>query len=236
MKRAVWMAAAMIAMGAMPGCSSSSDSNGPQAGSGGTSEGGTGGADASAGGAGGTSTGGTSTGGTAGSEAGGEDATEAGAGGEDAGTGGTQQDSGTGGAATGGTAGSAGGDGFWTHPYDPVGAPPVASGHHNASQDCLGCHDGTGTATQFLFGGTIYDALGTAPVEHAEIGIKDPGGFYSSYSGTNGNFWGVAAGTTIDWSQAEIRTRDAYGELTMPVTPQAGCNSCHKGSAVINAF
>ncbi|MBI5535755.1 MAG: hypothetical protein HY898_23690 [Deltaproteobacteria bacterium] len=129
-----------------------------------------------------------------------------------------------------------GGDGFWNHPYDPAGSPSVANGHHNATLDCMGCHDGAGSAPKFLFGGTIFDALGKTPVEHAEVGVKDPGGLHSSYSASNGNFWVAAAADSIDWSQVEIRARDAYGEMTMPVQAAAGCNACHKGPSVIKAF
>ncbi len=139
---------------------------------------------------------------------------------------------GTAGAATGGSAGSAtggsaGSGAFWDGAYDSAALPTPASGNHNAGMNCHNCHTGGG-APQWEFGGTVYDASGSG-VSHVQIGVRDKDGLLTTYSAENGNFWLPATSPPIDWTTAEIRTRNANGEKIMPTgnSAQAGCNSCH---------
>jgi len=112
--------------------------------------------------------------------------------------------------------------------------------HHHAGTDCRGsgCHangspDGSG-APAFLFGGTVYRAVTLAADPSVEIAVKSGSAAYSACSAVNGNFWYVApSGTTsLTWSGARTRLRNANGEAPMMSTPAAGCNAstCHTGS------
>lgn len=218
-------AASALALGILWGCSGSDTASTlEQPGTGGSA--GTGGASGAAGNAGGA------TGGAAGSAKGGSAGNAGAANGGAAGS----ATGGAAGSATGGAAGTGGTSAsWWPNAYDPNGTATIPSGNHNAGKDCLNCHTGTGEPPQWLFAGTIYDANGTAPIAHVEVGVKDPTGFYSAYSATNGNFWVPFTGTNIDWANAEARARDSNGELTMPGHPAAGCNSCHTGAVTIKA-
>ena len=177
---------------------------------------GCGSSDSSSGGGGSPGTGGSATGGTGGGDTGGTGGSATGG----TGGGGT---GGTGGSATGGTGG---GSSFWDGAYDPNGAPNPADGKHNAGKDCLQCHSAGNNA--WLFGGTVYQS-GGGGAAHVQVGVKDANGLYTTYSGTNGNFWYPKGSATVDWTNAEVRLRNANGELVMS-SPAAGCNSCHTGA------
>jgi hypothetical protein len=93
------------------------------------------------------------------------------------------------------------------------------------------CH-ATGSP-KLAFGGTVYKDDGTTPAPNVEVGVRDGSGFYSGYTATNGNFWVVDTGATIDWANAEVRFRNATGEVPKAVTAAAACNSCHTGALVM---
>jgi hypothetical protein len=216
-------------------------------GTGGSATGGTGGSDT--GGTGGSATGGTggsATGGTGGSATGGTGGSATGGTGGSAtgGTGGSAT-GGTGGSATGGTGGggtggggtggggtggggTGGGSSFWDGPYDPNALPNPADGKHNAGKNCLQCHTGSPTPA-WLFAGTVYQT-GGGGAAHVQVGVKDANGLYTTYSATNGNFWYPKGSATVDWANAEVRARNANGEIIMSGSPSAGCNSCHTGA------
>ena len=116
---------------------------------------------------------------------------------------------------------------------------------HHAGTDCRGsgCHnngspDGSG-APAFLFGGTAYHAATLVAEVAAEIGVKAGTASYTACSASNGNFWVVApSGTTsLTWTNASARLRNANGEAPMMTTPAAGCNAtaCHTGTLKMTA-
>jgi hypothetical protein len=172
-------------------------------------------------GIGGSGTGGLGTGGSG--TGGSTSAGRAGIGGS--GTGGL----GTGGSATGGL--GTGGSAFWkTVTYSSTGLPNPSDGNHNQGQNCRQCHDGSTNAPVWMFGGTVYLANGTTPAPNVQVGVNDGTNLFTAYSATNGNFW-VAGTRTVNWATAEVRIRNAKGELTMAgATPAATCNLCHNST------
>jgi hypothetical protein len=135
----------------------------------------------------------------------------------------------TGGAATGGAA--TGGSSFWkTVTYNSTGLPNPSNGNHNAGMNCRQCHDGSTDAPVWLFGGTVYQANGTTPAPNVQVGVNDGTNLYTAYSATNGNFW-VAGSGNLNWATAQVRVRNAKGELSMSgATPAATCNLCHNST------
>ncbi len=129
--------------------------------------------------------------------------------------------------------GGAGGEGG--SPPPPLGvfqnAPPFSphTGNttHNAGQDCLNCHNGTGDPDQFSFGGTVYDGNGN-PVVGAEVRMIDANGTATSvYTGPNGTFYKTGTGFA---APAHIGVRNASSMANMLSGLQAsggGCSSCH---------
>lgn len=139
----------------------------------------------------------------------------------------------TGGHPTAGGTAATGGNSFWTTvAYSATGAPNPADGHHNPGQNCIQCHasGSTSGAPVWMFGGTIYQSNGTTPAPNVQVGINDGNTLHTTYTATNGNFW-LASSGTINWAQAQVRIRDANGELTMAgATPAATCNLCHSST------
>jgi hypothetical protein len=142
----------------------------------------------------------------------------------------------------GGVAGAAGSAGavFWTDPYNATGGPTdFPTGYDDPGTACMSCHGGAGGTPGFVFAGTAYapGSGNAAPDPTVEIGVLADGVFYSAYSATNGNFWFPGTVPIADWSTAEIRIRNASGELSMgdltAQLPNADCNSngCHSTNA-----
>jgi hypothetical protein len=157
------------------------------------------------------STGGEGTTATGGSSAGGTDGSGGGS---------------TGGSATGGETAAQ----FWSAAYNPSGAPDPAAGHHNAGQACMSCHYDASLCDNnvMLFAGTVYQVGGVTGAASVEVGVKDGTGFYSTYSAADGNFWFRDDGSTIDWSNPDVRMRTADAEVNDGdnlVTDD--CNFCH---------
>jgi hypothetical protein len=108
------------------------------------------------------------------------------------------------------------------------GGPKTVTG-----TSCLesGCHDGTkATTVEFLFGGTIYDAVdggtGAEDIEVRVVNDKKTG--VSAYSDTNGNFWSEATAALVTPGLAGVR--NAVSLQIMPQSLSSGdCNSCHNG-------
>jgi hypothetical protein len=129
---------------------------------------------------------------------------------------------------------------FWPQAFVAKCTPPAidgrpqTDGYHRAGEDCMtsGCHSNpTQGVPGFLFGGTIYRA-GTATGDSAvQVGVRTPGGFYSACSATNGNFWYISDSNTssLVWSTAAVRVRNAGGESAMMTAVAGGCNAslCH---------
>jgi len=134
--------------------------------------------------------------------------------------------------ATGG-ASATGGVSFWTTvTYSSSGSPNPPDGHHNPGLNCSQCHvSGSSTgATVWLFAGTVYKADGTTPAPNVQVGVSDGTNLYTTYSATNGNFWVPGPGT-VNWATAQVRVRNANGELTMAgATPASTCNVCHNAT------
>ncbi len=138
---------------------------------------------------------------------------------------------GAGGSATGGAGGSTA-DTFWPDSYDATALSNPASGNHNAGKDCGNCHTGGG-APAWSYAGTVYQTGGMMAAPHVEVGVRYNGTTYTTYSGTNGNFF-YTPGVNIDFTQAEVRIRNGNGEATMPGSAGQWCNSCHSsGSRII---
>jgi hypothetical protein len=116
---------------------------------------------------------------------------------------------------------------------------------HHAGTDCRGsgCHsngspDGSG-APAFLFGGTAYHAVTLAAEVAAEVRVLASDGFYSACTASNGNFWYMAPSgkTSLRWTGATTRLRNANGQAPMMTAPAAGCNAstCHTKTMKITA-
>lgn len=100
---------------------------------------------------------------------------------------------------------------------------------HNAGRDCMSCHrNAGGDAPQFSFGGTLYDANGSA-LGGAEVRIVDTNGKASSvYTATNGTFYQNGSGFAAP-AHIGVRNATASAEMFTPLQAANGgaCSSCH---------
>ena len=95
---------------------------------------------------------------------------------------------------------------------------------HNTGAACLAsCH-----SHSFQAGGTIYQTNGTTTAGNVQVGIIMKNTLFTSYSGTQGNFFVPISGT-LDWTTALIAIRTATGTAIHPTTSglSGNCNSCH---------
>lgn len=104
------------------------------------------------------------------------------------------------------------------------------SGHHNAGQECQGCHAPGGGAPTFYIGGTLYSAAtGGAAVAGATIDITDAAGKkVQAISADNGNFWTTTPLTypiKVDASLCPSTT-----PMTATVSGNGACNNCHNST------
>ena len=104
------------------------------------------------------------------------------------------------------------------------------SGHHNAGQECQGCHAPGGGAPTFYIGGTLYSAAtGGAAVAGATIDITDAGGKkVTAISADNGNFWTTTPLTypiKVDASLCPSTT-----PMMASVSGNGACNNCHNSN------
>ena len=116
--------------------------------------------------------------------------------------------------------------------YDTTGGSNVTYQDHFNGQPCFdACHD-----HRIAIGGTVYQTNGTDTASNAEVGVWIGGALFTSYAGSNGNFFTNFFGT-VDWSQAAIAVRNANGTRTMPANPNASgdCNHCHDSTRRIVA-
>lgn len=114
--------------------------------------------------------------------------------------------------------------------YDSNGGANVAyQGHFTGTACFAACH-----AHGMTFAGTVYAADGTSPASNAQLGIVIDGRLVSTYSGSQGNFYGSLSGT-IDWAKAQIAVRTSGGTKVMATNVDANgnCNGCHGGGARI---
>jgi hypothetical protein len=132
---------------------------------------------------------------------------------------------------TGGTSASGGGTGatfdWGSSTYSASGGSSVSYQGHYTGQSCVAtaCHN-----HNITFGGTLYQPSGSSTAGNVQIGIRIGGTLTTTYSGTQGNFYGKLSGT--DWANATIAVRNATGTLVMPVNASASgnCNNCHSSS------
>ena len=156
-----------------------------------------------------------------------------GAGGDMVGAGGDMVGAGGDMVGTGGTVAA-----YWPAAYNPSGAPnPADSGFHARGSNpgaCMGCHDG-GVRPQLVFGGTVYQADGVTPAANVEIGVSDGNNEYFVYSASTGLYWAEGSSSSIDWTTADIRMRNASGEIpkTASTARSANCDSCHSGGLAL---
>ena len=108
--------------------------------------------------------------------------------------------------------------------YDTTGGSSVTYQDHFNGEPCFdACHE-----HRITIGGTVYQANGTDTASGAELGVWIGGTLFTSYAGSNGNFFTNFLGT-VDWTKAAIAVRNANGTRKMPVNPNASgdCNHCH---------
>jgi hypothetical protein len=132
-----------------------------------------------------------------------------------------------------------------TDPF--MGAPAFSctagKGTHNAGQDCLKCHNGSGggdgddDAPQFAWAGTLYDKSG-ATVAGAEVRLVDATGKATSVCTTSsGTFYSGGSGFA---APAWVGTRNATEKqnmLTSLAATSGGCTSCHNtGSSAVTGL
>jgi hypothetical protein len=104
------------------------------------------------------------------------------------------------------------------------------SGHHNAGQECQGCHAPGGGAPTFYVGGTLYNAAsGGTAVAGATLNVTDANGKkVKIISATNGNFW-----TTTSLA-FPLQVNASLCPNTVPmnsaVTGNGACNNCHNST------
>jgi len=163
---------------------------------------------------------------------GGDEGDGGGAGGAAAATGGTSGAA-TGGAGTGGAAAA-----YWPAAYNPAGAPVPADSVYHATVPataCMPCHGTNGPAVlKLAFGGIVYRADGVTPAANVEIGVKDGTNQYFVYSAASGLYW-AAGPDNVNWPVADIRMRNASGEVPKLSTSERGadCDSCHVGAQLL---
>jgi hypothetical protein len=105
-----------------------------------------------------------------------------------------------------------------------IQAAPPPDGHHNAGQNCLTCHTGSG-APKWTAAGTLYaDAAGTTAVAGATITLVDSTGKeVKIVTATNGNFWTSQALTP----PLHPKASKCPSSAAMSGNAQGACNSCH---------
>ena len=111
--------------------------------------------------------------------------------------------------------------------YSPTGGSAMSHQGHNTGAACLAsCH-----SHNFQAGGTIYQSNGTTTAGSIQVGVIMNGALFTSYSGTQGNFYIPITGT-LNWATAQIAIRSATGTAIHPVTSglSGNCNSCHNSS------
>jgi hypothetical protein len=123
---------------------------------------------------------------------------------------------------------------LWPTQYDANGSSPLASGKHNPGMDCMtsSCHGPTQGSRAFAFGGTVYTAAGVV-APHVQIAIVTAQNVFTTYSGTNGNFWlPLSDAVNIEWAKATVYLRNGAGEISKPstATVNSNCNGCHGSS------
>ena len=104
------------------------------------------------------------------------------------------------------------------------------SGHHNAGQECQGCHAPGGGAPTFYLGGTLYNAAtGGAAVAGATINVTDAAGKrVKVVSANDGNFWTTTPLTfplKVDASLCPATT-----PMSATVSGNGACNNCHNST------
>jgi hypothetical protein len=140
--------------------------------------------------------------------------------------------------ATGATTGGA--TTYWPAAYSMSGLPTPSNGYHTTPQSkCNMCHSASGVASglstsQFVFGGTVFQADGTTPAANVQVGVSDGTNKYFVYSATNGMYWAIGT-ATINWALTDIRTRNEKGEhKKLAATGRsADCDSCHIGAQLL---
>lgn len=185
-------------------------------------------------------------GGTGGGPAGGGGTGGVGGTGGTSASGGTSPTGGSAGVASGGTGGAVGGSGggggvtcapgdFWPCTYDAQCVPPKPSPPDHdlyANVECLSCHSTQGSATPFLFAGTVWYWGATKGADHIEVGLRDGAKFLYTCTDARGFFSVPEAGNTPpNWLTVENRVRAELGEKLMPSDKEhkATCNDtkCH---------
>jgi hypothetical protein len=104
------------------------------------------------------------------------------------------------------------------------------SGHHNAGQECQGCHAPGGGAPTFYVGGTLYNAAtGGTAVAGATINVTDAAGkSVKIISADNGNFW---TSTTLTFPiKVDASLCPSTLAMTATVAGNGACNNCHNST------
>jgi hypothetical protein len=122
--------------------------------------------------------------------------------------------------------------GYW--PEATFAAPtqlPTTATHAGKANPgaCMVCHAANGSATtKLVYGGTVYKSAGGVGAPGVEVGVVS--GTYRGFAFTSADgFYWVQGTSTVDWTAADIRMRDANGEKPKKATDgrSAECDQCH---------
>ena len=128
--------------------------------------------------------------------------------------------------------GICGSEQWWRHPG------MLASPSMHPGNDCVGCHSLAG-GPGFAYAGTVYPTLidpdDCRGVPGVTVEILDEGGNTVARAETNeaGNF--DLSGRYVDGYRARLTYQSRTREMTLPVTGNGSCNSCHGPSGAEGA-
>jgi hypothetical protein len=108
--------------------------------------------------------------------------------------------------------------------------PSPNNGHHNAGQECQGCHAPGGGAPTFYLGGTLYSAAsGGTAVVGGTINVTDAAGQkLKLVSADNGNFWTMTPVTYPVTVNASLCPSTVA--MHSSVGGNGACNNCHNST------
>ncbi len=108
-----------------------------------------------------------------------------------------------------------------------VASASLTSGHHNAGQDCLNCHNGA-TAPVFTLGGTLYDSAGSALAGGTITVVDASGASVDVVSQLNGNFYTSQAFTF------PVTVTASACPTTLPMTSKVSAGGCATGGCHVS--
>jgi hypothetical protein len=112
-------------------------------------------------------------------------------------------------------------------------AAPPSSGHHNAGEGCLGCHQGGGGPPLFTLAGTLYTKVsgGTAIAGATLEAIDANGATVRIVTSQNGNFY---TGQPIAFPVTVRASACPNSAGMLSGVSDGNCNSCHDAAMRIH--